>query len=161
MDPLIALRQNGSPVLLLIGSTREENAGINDDPTVTPALDEAGSEASVHAEYDPLGAGVANQILALYPASSYDAPTYALIAVDSDSLLTCPTRETARAAAGASRPAVWRYLYIHRYENNATLNLLHANRSRGHVRRPNDGLLDAVRCNGQPQRRWRGPVASV
>jgi len=122
VDPLVALGQNGSPVPLLIGSNREENAGINDDPTVTPPLTEAGYEAQVHVEYDPFGAGVANQVLSLYPASSYDAPIYALIAVDSDSLLTCPSRETARAAAGASRPAVWRYLYVHRYENDATLN---------------------------------------
>ena len=125
-DPFIALGQNGSPVPLLIGSNREENAAINDDPTVIPPLDEPGYETQVHAEYDPLGAGVANQILSLYPASSYDAPIYALIAVDSDSLLTCPTRETARAATGAGRPAVWRYLYVHRYENDATLNLYRA-----------------------------------
>ena len=123
VDPLVALQQNGSPVPLLIGSNREENAAINDDPTVTPPLTEPGYETQVHAEYDPLGAGVANQVLSLYPASSYDSPIYALIAVDSDSLLTCPTRETARAAAtGADRPAVWRYLYVHRYENDATLN---------------------------------------
>jgi len=126
VDPLVALGQNGSPVPLLIGSNREENAMINDDPTVTPPLTDADYEASVDAEYDPLGAGVANQILALYPVGSYDAPIYALIAVDSDALLTCPTRETARAAAGATRPSVWRYLYIHRYENDPTLNLYRA-----------------------------------
>jgi len=125
-DPLVVLGQNGSPVPLLIGSNREENAAINDDPTVTPPLTEAGYEAEVHAEYDPLGAGVANEILTLYPAGSYDAPIYALIAVDSDSLLTCPTREVARAATGATRPAVWRYLFVHRYENDATLNLYRA-----------------------------------
>jgi len=125
-DPLVVLAQSGSPVPLLIGSNREENAGINDDPTVTPPLTVAGYDAEVHAEYDPLGAGVADQILSLYPASSYDAPVYALIAVDSDSLLTCPTREVARAATGATRPAVWRYLFVHRYENDATLNLYRA-----------------------------------
>ena len=126
VDPLVALQQNGSPVPLLLGSNREENAAINDDPTVTPPLTEPGYEAEVHAEYDPLGAGVANQILTLYPASSYDAPIYALIAVDSDSLLTCPTREVARGATGAGRPTVWRYFYIHRYENDATLALYRA-----------------------------------
>ena len=121
-DPLVVLGQNGSPVPLLIGSNREEAAALGDDPTVTPPLDEPGYEAQVHAEYDPFGAGVADEILTLYPASSYDAPIYALIAVDSDSLLTCPTRETARAATGAGRPPVWRYLYTHRYENSAFLN---------------------------------------
>jgi len=123
VDPLVFLQQNGSPVPLLIGSNREENAAINDDPTVYQTLNELGYEASVRAEYDTVAA---NEILTLYPASSYDLPIYALIAVDSDSLLTCPTRETARAAAGGTRPAVWRYLYIHRYENDATLNLYRA-----------------------------------
>jgi para-nitrobenzyl esterase len=126
VDPLVALGQNGSPVPLLIGSNREENASINDDPTVTPPLTEPGYEAQVHVEYDPFGTGVADEVLSLYSASSYDAPIDALIAVDSDSLLTCPTREVARAATGPSRPAVWRYLYIHRYENDATLNLYRA-----------------------------------
>jgi len=125
-DPLVVLAQSGSPVPLLIGSNREENAAINDDPTVTPPLTVAGYDAEVHAEYDPVGAGVADQILSLYPASSYDAPIYALIAVDSDSLLICPTREVARAATGATRPAVWRYLFVHRYDNDATLNLYRA-----------------------------------
>ena len=123
VDPLVALGQNGSPVPLLIGSNREENAMINDDPTVTPPLTPTGYAAQVYVEYYPLGGEAAvTEILNLYPASSYDDPIYALIAVDSDALLTCPTRETARAATGASRPAVWRYLYIHRYENDATLN---------------------------------------
>ena len=69
---------------------------------------------------------MADQILSLYPVSSYDAPIYALIAVDSDSLLTCPTREVARGATGSTRPRVWRYLFVHRYENDATLNLYRA-----------------------------------
>jgi para-nitrobenzyl esterase len=67
LDPFDALQQNGSPVPLLIGSTREEASGgsPSDDPTVTPPLDEAGYEAALHAEFDPIGAGVANQVLAL------------------------------------------------------------------------------------------------
>jgi para-nitrobenzyl esterase len=127
-DPLVALKQNGSPVPLLIGSNREEASALGDDPTATPPLDEAGYEAAVHAEFDPFGTGVAANILTLYPASSYapDPPIYALIAVDSDSLITCRTREVARAATGASRPAVWRYFYVHRFENDATLNLYRA-----------------------------------
>jgi len=99
---------------------------LGDDTTVTPTLTPPGYVAQVQAEYAPLGTAVEDEILTLYPASSYDLPIYALIAVDSDSLLTCPTRETARAAAGATRPAVWRYLYIHRYENDPTLNLYRA-----------------------------------
>jgi para-nitrobenzyl esterase len=125
-DPLVALGQNGPPVPLLIGSNREEAAALGDDPTATPPLDATGYAAAIHAEFDPFGSTVANQILTLYPVSAYDAPIYALIAVDSDSLITCRDREVARAATGASRPPVWRYLYVHRFENDATLNLYRA-----------------------------------
>jgi para-nitrobenzyl esterase len=128
VDPFDALQQNGSPVPLLIGSTREEASGgsPSDDPTVSPPLDEAGYEAALHAEFDPVGAGVAGQVLALYPASSYDAPVYALIAVDSDYQEICPDRDVGRAAIHANGPPVWRYLYTHRYENDAFLNTLRA-----------------------------------
>lgn len=34
--------------------------------------------------------------------------------------------DLSRAASGANRPPVWRYLYIHRYENDPTLNALRA-----------------------------------
>lgn len=125
-DPLVALRQNGSSVPLLIGSNREEAAALGDDPTATPPLDAAGYAAAIHTEFDPFGTDVAGEILLLYPASAYDAPIYALIAVDSDSIITCRDREVARAAAGASRPLVWRYFYVHRYENDATLNAYRA-----------------------------------
>lgn len=128
VDPFDALQQNGSPVPLLVGSTREEASGgtPSDDPTASPPLDEAGYEAAVHAEFDPLGAGVANQVLTLYPATSYDAPVYAMIAVDSDYQGICEDRNTARSAVHANGPAVWRYLYVHRYENDPTLNTLRA-----------------------------------
>jgi len=128
VDPFDALQQNGSPVPLLIGSTREEASGASpsDDPTASPPLDEAGYEAAVHAEFDPLGAGVANQVLTLYPATSYDLPVYAMIAVDSDYQGICEDRNTARGALHANGPAVWRYLYAHRYENDPTLNKLRA-----------------------------------
>src|SRR4029077_11919013 len=63
--------------------------------------------------------------LALYPATSYDAPVYAMIAVDSDYQGICEDR-AARSAVHANGPAVWRYLYVHRYENDLTLNTLRA-----------------------------------
>ncbi len=119
VDPFVALQQRGSPVPLLVGSTREEAAGLGDDPNAP--LDAAGYAAAVHAEFDPLGAGVADTVLSLYPVTAYDSPAYALIAVDSDSSVTCPIRDVARAATGESRPPVWRYFYIHRFENDASL----------------------------------------
>jgi len=128
VDPYDALQQNGTPVPLLIGSTREEASRLSppDDPTVSPPLDEAGYEAAVHAEFDVFGAEVANQVLGLYPAASYDAPVYALIAADSDFQEICEDRSVARSAVHAHGPPVWRYLYAHRYENDATLNQVRA-----------------------------------
>ena len=127
-DPFSALQQNGSPVPLIIGSTREEESASNttDDPTASPPLTEAQYEAAVHAEFDPIQSGAGNQVLSLYPATDYDAPVYALIAAESDFYDITRVRNLARAAAGANRPSVWRYLYIHRYENDPTLNALRA-----------------------------------
>jgi para-nitrobenzyl esterase len=128
MDPFSALQQNGSPVPLIIGSTREEESASNttDDPTASPPLSEAQYEAAVHAEFDPIQSGAGDQVLSLYPATDYDAPVYALIAAESDFYDITRVRNLARAAAGANRPPVWRYLYIHRYENDPTLNALRA-----------------------------------
>jgi para-nitrobenzyl esterase len=117
VDSFIVLQQNGSPVPLLIGSTREEWTNISDNPT-TP-LDATGYAAAIHARFDPIGPTVANQVLTLYPAAAYDTPEYALIAVDSDYNMTCEVRNVARATAGANRKAVWRYFYTHRFENDA------------------------------------------
>jgi para-nitrobenzyl esterase len=119
VDPFVALQQNGSPVPLLIGSTREEAAGLNDDPNAP--LDATGYATAVHAEFDSFGTTVADQVLTLYPATAYDSPAYALIAVDSDFGVTCPVRDVARVATAANRPPVWRYFYIHRFENDAAL----------------------------------------
>jgi para-nitrobenzyl esterase len=120
IDPFIVLQQNGSPVPLLLGSTREEWTGVNDDPTA--ALTESQYEAAIHSRFDPIGPTVANQVLSLYPAANYDTPEYALIAVDSDYNMTCEVRNVARAASGANRKAVWRYFYTHRFEDDAGLN---------------------------------------
>jgi para-nitrobenzyl esterase len=120
MDPFVTLQQNGSPVPLLIGSTREEWTGVSDDPNAP--LDTAGYAAAIHSRFDPIGPTVANQVLTLYPAAGYDTPQYALIAVDSDYNMTCEVRNVARATAGANRKPVWRYFYTHRFENDPGLN---------------------------------------
>jgi para-nitrobenzyl esterase len=119
MDSILYLQQNGAPVPLLIGSNREEWS-IRDSPTAP--LDAAGYATAVHQRFDPLGAGVANQVLALYPAASYATPAYALIAVDGDYQLTCELRTAARAAiTAANHKPVWRYLYTHTFENDPNL----------------------------------------
>ncbi len=119
VDPFDALQQHGSPVPFLTGGTREEFAGLGDNPN-TP-LDATGYATAIHTRFDRYGATVADQVLALYPASAYDTPEYALIAVDSDFNGACLVRKIARAATGANRPPVWRYLYTHRFENDASL----------------------------------------
>jgi para-nitrobenzyl esterase len=124
VDSFTAIQQHGSPVPLLIGSTREEWTGVADDPNAP--LDSAGYAAEIHSEFDQFGAGVANQVLALYPATDYDSPEYALIAVHSDYQISCEARNVALVASGPQRPKVWRYLYTHRYENDASLNALRA-----------------------------------
>jgi para-nitrobenzyl esterase len=124
MDSILYLQQNGPPVPLLIGSNGEEWS-LRDSPTAP--LDAAGYATAVHQRFDPLGAGVANQVLALYPAASYASPAYALIAVDGDYQLTCELRTVARAAVtAANHKPVWRYLYTHAFENDPTLTPLGA-----------------------------------
>ena len=123
VEPFDALQQHGSPVPLLIGSTSQEESGNTpqEDPLVTPPLDNTGYQTAVHNLFDPVLAGAGNQVLALYPSTSYAAPVYAWIAVNSDYYDTTETRSLARAAAGANRPAVWRYIYTHAYENDPSL----------------------------------------
>jgi len=119
VDSFTYLQQHGSPVPLLIGTTREEYLGVSDDPNAP--LDVAGYTAEIHNEFDQFGAGVADQVLSLYPVTDYDTPEYALDAVHSDYQITCEIRNTALAAVGAQRPPLWRYLYTHRFENSAFL----------------------------------------
>lgn len=123
VEPFDYLRQNGSPVPLLIGSTSMEESGNTpqEDPLATPPLDVAGYQAAVHALFDPILAGAGNQVLALYPAASYSAPVYAWIDVNTDYYDTASTRSMARAVAGPNRPPVWRYIYTHAYENDPSL----------------------------------------
>lgn len=124
VDPFDALEQHGSPVPLLLGSNREEFTSVGDDPTVP--LDENGYAAAIHARFDPFGPSVADHVLSLYPAAAYDMPVYALVDVDSHFVITCEMRNVAVAAAGAQRPPIWRYLFTHRLENDASLNALRA-----------------------------------
>jgi len=121
IDSFAYLQLHGSPVPLLIGSTSEEYTVIRDGPDVIGNIDLAGYAAAIHERFDPVGAGVADQVLSLYPAASYDSPYWALVAADSDYQITCETRGTARATTGANRKPVYRYIYTHRFENDISL----------------------------------------
>lgn len=119
MDPFDVLQQHGSPVPYLTGGTREEFSLFGDDPNAP--LDANGYLAALHTRFDPFGTGVADKVMALYPATEYGSFAYALIAVDSDFNGACLERKIARAAAGANRPPVWRFLHTHQFENDAAL----------------------------------------
>jgi para-nitrobenzyl esterase len=123
-DPFNKLQRLGSPVPLLIGSNSDEQS---QSEVFNPPLDATGYAAAIHAQFDPLKAGAGNSILSLYPASFDTTPNYAHIDVETDYDITWETRNLARATAtGAQRPAVWRYLFTHRYENDVNLNALRA-----------------------------------
>jgi para-nitrobenzyl esterase len=125
-DSFAYLQQHGPPVPLLIGSTSEEYTAVRDGPDILGNIDLAAYTAAIHQRFDSVGAGVADQVLALYPAASYNSPFWALVAVDSDYQITCEAQGTARATAGTTRKPVWRYIYTHRYENDFSLNGLRA-----------------------------------
>lgn len=125
-DPFNNLQRLGSPVPLLIGSNSDEQAA-SEDPSM--ALDANGYANLLHTQFDALLAGAGNQILSLYPLNPvpFDTtPRYTHIDVETDYYDTWETRNLARAVAGAQKPAVWRYLFTHRYENDGFLNSLRA-----------------------------------
>ena len=127
-DPVTVLQRDGSPVPLLIGSTREEATGTSlpFDPSLTPAQ----YPPTIQANFGFLGSSAVEEILDLYPASAYDHPFWALVAVTSDINITCEVREAARAAIGPPNEPqyapVWRYLFTHRFENDTSLKALRA-----------------------------------
>lgn len=122
-DPYLKLQRLGSPVPLLIGSTSDETAFSY---VFGPALDESGYAAAIHTQFDVWAAGAGDTVLSLYPATDYDSPNYALNAVESDLYFTRNTRNFARDVSGAGRLPVWRYLFTHRYENDAFHNTARA-----------------------------------
>lgn len=124
-DPFNKLGRLGSPVPLLIGSNSDEQSQAE---VFNPPLDANGYATAIHKQFDPLKAGAGNTLLspAYYPASFDTTPNYAHIDVETDYSITWETRNLARAASGAQRPAIWRYLFTHRYENDASLNALRA-----------------------------------
>ncbi len=119
-DPFGRLQRLGSPVPLLIGSNSDEDAAAEDP---SQALDANGYAALVDAQF---GASAGTRVLGLYPASFDSTPRYTHIDVGTDHDYTWETRDLARAASGLQRPAVWRYLFTHRYENDPYLKSLRA-----------------------------------
>jgi para-nitrobenzyl esterase len=149
-DPFNKLQRLGSPVPLLIGSNSDEQSQTE---SLSPSVNATDYAAAIHTQFDPLlpgtGTKTGDKILSLYPAT-FDpvSPYYSHIDLETDYNFTWQTRDLARAAAGPQRPAVWRYLFTHRYENNAGLNALRA----FHTAELNfvSGTFDFVSYNGVP-----------
>jgi len=121
VDPFDMIAQSGLPAPLLIGSNSAENSSA---PDLNNPLDAAGYEARIRAYFDPIGPGISDQVLALYPVTNYPTPWDALIDMGSDYDVTCETRSFAMAAARSRQQPVWRYLFTHRFENDPGLSIL-------------------------------------
>jgi para-nitrobenzyl esterase len=125
-DPFNKLSRLGSPVPLLIGSNSDEQS---QSEIFNPPMDASQYATTIHAQFDPLLTGAGNTLLSpsYYPATFDTTPNYSPVDVETDYSFTCEARDVARAVApvpGAQRPAAWRYLFTHRYENDASLNAL-------------------------------------
>lgn len=59
---------------------------------------------------------LADQVLALYPASDYASPLSAYTAVTSDAKFICTARTVARAASASQGEPVYRYFFSHRLD---------------------------------------------
>lgn len=113
-------------VPLLVGSGRDEASasGVFSNYDQDPFTEEDYVNA-LHEQYDSIG-DVVDSIVALYPAADYPSPVAALLAVDTDALVTCNMRRVALAAADGGERRVWRWLMTHRFENDPVLALLGA-----------------------------------
>lgn len=92
---------------ILLGTARDEQAYFR------PDVPDAERYAALMREEFPT---VAEQALALYPASTYRTPKAAFIAAMSDADFTCPTRRLARTLSKVQSEPVYRYLFTHGME---------------------------------------------
>ncbi|KAA0256674.1 MAG: carboxylesterase family protein [Acidobacteria bacterium] len=92
--------------------------GANADETsrsVPPIPTEAAYEAAVFAQFGLL----APLVLREYPASAFESPQKAFVAVTTDARFVCPSRRIARAAARSQSEPVFRYYFTHTLDSSA------------------------------------------
>ena len=107
-----------APVPLIVGINADEMTTLL-GPTLQPQT-VAEYEAIVNQQIPQ----VANQALALYPASSYATPTLALADLYDDIGFACPARAFSLKHANAGQP-VYRYVYTHVFAQTAALGAFH------------------------------------
>ncbi|MBL8174957.1 MAG: carboxylesterase family protein [Bryobacterales bacterium] len=107
-------RHNRVP--FLIGANADETASM-----VLP-LTEAAYRAAVASIFGP---AIGARVLAQYPASQFDSPREALVAVTTDSQFVCPSRSIARTVAQSQSEPVYRYFFTHYPTAAATRGAFH------------------------------------
>ncbi|MBS2018132.1 MAG: carboxylesterase family protein [Deltaproteobacteria bacterium] len=105
---MILAKGKHNPMPLVMGTTRDEYASILDLMLEEP-VDTPDQYASVLEGW--YGARIAARIVALYPFGRYRDGRAAMVDVVSDSLMHCPTRRAARAAAATQAAPVYRYWF--------------------------------------------------
>lgn len=106
----------GSPIQVIRDGAHNRvpfAVGANADETamfVPTILTEAGYRQRVYATF---GLVVGALILDQYPASEYETPTKAYIALTTDARFVCPSRSIARAADLGQDEPVYRYFFTH------------------------------------------------
>lgn len=114
-SPDVALaRGTHNKVPFAIGSNADETG------QAAPAIaTEADYRALVTAQFGPL----APLVLAKYPASAYQTPRKAYVAVTTDSRFVCPSRRFARGASSGGSEKVFRYFFS--YPANKVFGAVH------------------------------------
>lgn len=111
VEPLAAITAgNFARVPFVIGTNLDEMANLLGLPANTTA---AQYEQIVRGAFAILGAGVADKVLAMYPAADYPTPRDAAVQLYSDLRFTCPARVIARRVRAHSAD-VWRYFFTRR-----------------------------------------------
>lgn len=91
--------------------------GANADETSrsVPAIPTAAAyESAIAAQFGLL----APLVLREYPASAFETPQKAYVAVTTDARFVCPSRRIARAAAAGQAEPVWRYFFTHTLDSS-------------------------------------------
>ena len=107
-------------VPMVVGSNSDETAG-DVFGKYRFGMSQAQYEAAVLASANG-DEHLADQVLAMYPASDYGGdPRAAEIAESTDAVFTCSARRTARSFAKGQSEPVWRYYFTHGMDNDAAM----------------------------------------
>jgi para-nitrobenzyl esterase len=116
-QPLKRIAERKYPAMpVIIGNTSEETNPWAD--TAGRVTDDSSYRAAVERVF---GSTQRDRVLAMYPMSSYPTPRAAFMRVTTDAEFTCQSRRVARTFTSAQKQPVYRYLFDHVQENDATL----------------------------------------